>query len=315
VLQPIAPGVWWIAGAAGDADASNHGAISNLLVVRDGRRTWALGSGPSPIYGRLLDAAVRRTSGRPITDVIAPWTRPELVLGAAGLRSARRWAHAEVAAGMRERCPGCIERLARRLGDAAGDLGTDGAPLPDHLLTGPSGRLGPWHWWRLQRSTGSSHNSGADEPQHRVAQTVTLWHLDRAGLWLAPGLLWNDGAPDLRDSTLTDLLAATATLRALADSQAQGTAAQAGRNAIWLGEQGPPASVELIDRHLDYWRKLEAAARLAWDQGVSETSPAPPLDGVAAAWLASPRHALNWQRAWREVEARALAEPGPDRAR
>jgi hypothetical protein len=300
-LQRLAPGVWWVAAAPGDANASNRGAISNLLIVADGRRTWALGSGPSPVHGRALGAAVRRTTGRQITDVIAPWSRPELVLGAAGLPKARWWAHADVAAAMRERCPTCIERLARRLGPAAADLGTAGAPLPDHLLHGASGRLGPWRWWRLQRST-------AEPESHRVAQPVTVWQLERATLWSAPGLLWDDGAPDLRDSGLADLLSATRTLQSLA--------AQTGHRpaTLWLPEQGAPAGPDLIERHLRYWLALGEAARAAWDRGEPETAAAPTeLAGVDAAWLTSPRHALNWQRAWREAEAQALAEPAAPR--
>jgi hypothetical protein len=136
-----------------------------------------------------------------------------------------------------------------------------------------------------------------------------VWHLERANLWAAPGLLWNDGAPDLRDSRLVDLLGATQALHALANHRpARRTPASAGPDVLWLGEQGPPAGPVLIERHLAYWRALGAAARAAWERGDSETLPAPALDGVEAAWLTSPRHALNWQRAWRDAEAQALAD-------
>ena len=80
-IEAVAPGVWWIPGAAGEANATNRGAISNALAVRDGPRLWLLGSGPSAAHGRALGCRLQRLTGRPVSDVIAPWARPELVLG------------------------------------------------------------------------------------------------------------------------------------------------------------------------------------------------------------------------------------------
>jgi hypothetical protein len=301
-LQPNVPGVWRVAGATGDANEANRGAISNLLIVADGPRTWALGSGPSAVYGQALARAVKRATGRSITDVIAPWSRPELVLGSAGMATVRVWSHHEVRQQMRERCTRCVERLAARLGRAASDLGTHAVRLADHEFTGTSGQLGPWRWWRLDRSTAASSD-------HTTPQVVTLWWLARAGLWSAPGLIWTDGAPDLRDSSVTDLIAATQRLQALQDEVA---ATLARPKAIrWLPEQGQPAAPDIVARHLHYWRALQAVAEQAWQRGASETDVSPPLAGVDPTWLASPRHALNWQRAWREAEVRGLTAPAP----
>ncbi|MEX8494177.1 hypothetical protein, partial [Sphaerotilus sp.] len=184
-VQPIAPGVWRIPGAEGDTTPDNRGAISNLLAVRDGRRLWLVGSGPSIAHARALNCHLQRVSGRRVTDVIAPWPRPELVLGQAGLVGARRWAHEDVAGAMQERCPRCMARLRLRLGTAASDLANAVIALPDHRLQGDHGTLGPLRWQRLWRS---------DET------AVTLWSLPRAHLTTAHGLLWSDGAPDLRDA-------------------------------------------------------------------------------------------------------------------
>jgi hypothetical protein len=84
-----ADNLWWVRGARGDADANNRGAVSNLLIVRGRRRVWAIGSGPSPAFGRALGCVVQRDVGQAITDVVSPWPHPELVLGAAGLLRAR----------------------------------------------------------------------------------------------------------------------------------------------------------------------------------------------------------------------------------
>ena len=144
-IRALADGVWLISGSAGDSNAINQGRISNLLAVREGRRLWLLGSGPDARFARALDCQLARQAGRRVSDVIAPWPRPELVLGQGGLPAARRWAHEEVAAAMRERCPQCVERLAQR---RALPAGTPAEPvvLPQRLLRGPTGRRGPWRW-------------------------------------------------------------------------------------------------------------------------------------------------------------------------
>lgn len=327
-LQALAPGVWWVPGAAGDANEHNRGAISNLLVVADGQHTWALGSGPSPAYGRALAQTVARVTGRSITDVIAPWSRPELVLGSSGLPQVRVWSHQEVRQQMHERCTRCVERLAARLGNSSRDLGPHPVRLADHQIAGSSGRLGPWQWWRLDRSTSTSG-------EHTTPQVVTVWWLASARLWAAPGLIWTDGAPDLRDSSVADLIKATTSLQALQDevtttmSHASNSSNPAAASSPWatrtpttlhppdtqatrwLPEQGPLAPPDVVARHLHYWTSLQAAAAQAWQVGASENDAIPSLAGVDPAWLASPRHALNWQRAWREAEASALAAPAP----
>ncbi len=79
---PASPdgGLWWVRGARGDADASNRGVVSNLLIVRDGRRVWAIGSGPSAAFGRALGCVVRRETGHAITDVISAATQQLAVI-------------------------------------------------------------------------------------------------------------------------------------------------------------------------------------------------------------------------------------------
>ncbi|BDI04994.1 hypothetical protein [Sphaerotilus microaerophilus] len=307
-IEAVAPGVWWIPGAAGEANAANRGAISNALAVRDGPRLWLLGSGPTAAHGRALGCRLRRLTGRPVSDVIAPWARPELVLGQAGLRAPRHWAHADVASAMRERCTRCIERLRRRLGEAASDLETAKAPIPQRLLQGAAGRLGPWRWWRLDR--------GADT-------AVTVWWLPRAGLASAHGLLWADGAPDLRDSVVSRF---AHSLRALGDlerdtllaSHRTGRMGSAGRAADtptvtlrWLPEQGGWLTAGAPGRELAHVQALQQAVQAAIARGAVETDPPPPL---AAVWPDAPppdgsdlRQGLNWQRAWREAEQDSFA--------
>lgn len=282
-LQAVATGVWLVPGAYGDTTAENRGAISNLLAVREGQRLWLIGSGPSVAHARALNCQLQRLGGRRVTDVIAPWPRPELVLGQAGLAGARRWAHADVASAMRERCPRCIERLRLRLGTAAADLADARIGLPDHLLQGDHGTLGPWRWQRLQRSGDTA---------------VTRWSLPRARLSTAHGLLWADGAPDLRDADTAYLERAW-----------QQLAAEAPGDVRWVPEQGPVLPSTAAAAHLHYLQALRSAIDDAQARGAPESDPAPALPGVSDAVNQSPRHQLNWQHVWREAEARWMATP------
>lgn len=282
-IEPIAEGVWWVPAAGRETDRTNRGQISNLLLVRDGRWLWALGSGPSPAFGRALACQARERLGQAITDTISPWPRPELVLGAGGIAPARHWAHARVAAAMAQQCPRCVDRLRLQLGDAAIDLGRRPIALPRQLVRGESGRLGPWRWWLVARGAG---------------HWTTVWRLDRSALWSAPGLLWGDAPADARDADITQLATSTAMLAELA--QADGAAAR------WIGEQGAPADAHAPARQRDYWLGLIDTVRSAIERGDAETAPPLAWPGLPAHWAADPQHALNWQRAWRQLEAQVF---------
>lgn len=298
--QSLAPGLWWLPGAAGDSDAGNRGAISNLLLAIDGERTWLIGGGPSLAYGRALAADIGCRLGRTVTDAVAPWPRPELVLGLAGLSDptmaaapVRLWAHADVAAAMDERCSHCVERLALRLAEHADDLGDPRQiPRPDHLLQGAAGEIGPWRWWRIERTPGTA---------------TTVWQHQPSGVVSAHGLSWSDGAPDLRDATLEGILAA---VERLLDLQASLSADPDARPLRWVPEQGPvgtPAARSAPAAQAAYWRALREAVDAALAAGQGETEPPPArLPGVPSELTQGERHALNWQRAWREREDKAF---------
>ncbi|MEK8049335.1 hypothetical protein AACH10_03695 [Ideonella sp. DXS22W] len=302
-IETLGPGLWWVPAQPGEADAANRGQVSNLVLAADppdagpataGARLWLLGSGPSPAFGRRLACQVRRQLGRPITDVVSPWARPELVLGAKGVvagRAVRHWAHAEVARAMAEQCPHCVQRLRARLGTAAVDLGPSPIPRPTALLQGEQGTLGPWRWWRLPRSDG---------------RVVTVWRAQAQAMWFAPGLLsgaGGSGPPDGRDADLALLAASAGRLAELASDTDASSAPR------FLGEQGAPQPADAARQLQAYWLELLAQARAALERGEADTAPAPAWPGLPAGWAGHPWHALNWQRAWRQVEPSVLAAP------
>ena len=296
-FKPAGPGVWWVPARRGEADAANRGQVSNLLLARSGggslARLWALGSGPSPALGAALACQARQRLGLPLTMVISPWARPELVLGVAGVQrvqpDARHAAHAAVAEAMAAQCPHCVDRLGQRLGAAAADLGADPIRLPTLRLQGEHGRLGPFLWWRLARAEG---------------RWVTVWRLRSQPLWLAPGLLTEGSPPDGRDADLAALLPSLQQLAALAQ--------QDGAAARWLGEQGGWMGAGAPLAHAAYWQALKAAVGSAIERGDLEAAAAPALPagpGWSAGWAGHPWHGLNWQRAWRQMEPELLAAP------
>jgi hypothetical protein len=292
-LQPLAPGLWLVKAAPGEVSAANRGRVANLLLAREGGRLWALGSGPSSALGRALACQAWAITGAPVRVLVSPWARPELVLGAAGLRQAAggaalgHWAHADVARAMARRCARCAQRLRQQLGSAAVDLGGRPIALPQHRLQGAQGVLGPWRWWRLWRAPG---------------EAVTVWRWQGAGApawWFAPGLLAGSGLPDGHDADLAMLRHAARQLQALAAAD--------GEAAHWIGDQGGPLAADAPGREANYWDALLAAAAQAIDAGQLDTDPPPVLPGMSADQAAPTRHSLNWQRAWRQVEAAALA--------
>lgn len=288
-LERIALDVWLVPGQPGEADAVNRGQVSNLVLVGDGVRLWALGSGPSPAFGLALACQVKQTLSRAITDVISPWTRPELVLGSNGLGQVRRWAHASVAAAMAEQCPQCVSRLSERLRGAASDLGPSPLPPlppPSQRLQGESGSLGPLDWWRLPRSE---------------QRWVTVWRVRAAPVWIAHGLLNANGPADGRDADLALLAESAERLVTLAATD--------GAAARWIGDQGPVADAGAPQRQADYGRTLLAKAREALLSGVDEAAPPPSWPGLPPGWAVDSLHALNWQRAWRQAEADYFKAP------
>ena len=165
-----------------------------------------------------------------------------------------------------------------------------------------------------------------------------MWQWQQTPLLIAPGLLWDAGAPDARDADIQTLAQSTRQLHQwpqlhqlpqsrqlrqlrqlhpmhLGRPMPPGPAGRASTTVAasptaapptlrWLGEQGPPGPARQPATHLLYWYELVAAVRTAQAQGALETDAAPP---VAHRPANDPQHALNWQRAWRQVEAEALA--------
>jgi hypothetical protein len=284
--------LWLVSGVGREATPLNRGRVVHLLLARHAGRLWLLGSGPSPAFARALRCEVRDRLGQDVAEVANPQARAELVLGNRGFNHAQVWAPAGVVQAMRRHCPACVERLRQRLGPAASDLGHAPLRLPRALPSAiaPAGsaaaaaaaRWGPFEWRLLTRGAGSLTTAW----KHRQAQITAAW-----------GLLWFDGAPDGSDAV----------------PQAMGEALDAllgfaGHDDRFLGDTGPLARRDAVMRQRDYWHELWRRAQAGVAKGLT-WSPARTPDVGEPAWQHDPRHALNWQRAWRLAEDELLAAP------
>ena len=303
MLQPVGRHVWQgVAHVSAGGQGDPSGASVALVVVRDGPRTWLLGSGPTPAFGAALACAVWRDTGHVVTDVINTRAQAELALGNAAFPRARLWALAGVARAMRRQCPQCLARMKARLGAVGDSLQPTAIRVPpfrvdrvdrvdhvdhlhrmDHLgrAGAPTGRLGPFRWWALQRAPGSP----VLVLQHRADRIV-----------IAQGLLWPGAVPDLRDTTLADMRNSLVHLQALAmDHRLVGD----------VGAADPLGSPADVASHLAYLDALQRAVSQALQRGdVEAHAPAAQAlpDFASLAWY-DERHPLNVQRAWRELEA------------
>lgn len=276
----VAPGVWRFPAARGRSNRDNAGRVTQLVVVRDARRTWLIGSGPTPAEGQRLRCTIERTVGQPVTDVVNTRAHPELAMGNAAFAGARHWALPDVAAAMRERCPSCVEALRGQLGAAASALHVDDVRVPTHAVGSASartGRLGPFTWLAWPRAPGE--------------RALVLW-LREKRLVVAQGWLWAGALPDLRETALADVQAGLARLAGIA------------RGQRLLGEQGGVADSAEVEHHRAYLhdlrRHVDAALRRGDD--VESVLGHPFARRYLRIAEDTIQHALNVQRVWRERE-------------
>lgn len=281
-LERVSRHVWRVAAARGEPGPGNGGRVSQLVVVEDGPRLWLLGAGPTPAFGRQLDALLHQQFGRGATDLVITRASPTLALGSAGMAAERAWALDDVARAMAQRCTPCLQHLRQQLGGVDESLHPALIRIPTqwlHLNAGAFARLGPFTAWALPRAAGD--------------RALVLRHAEDR-VMVAQGLLWIAGVPDLRDTDSSMMLASLQRLRRLS------AACQV------LGEQGDVGRVRDIDRHLDYLAHLHQTIDCAQAQGRNEAEPAMLWPGFTPQGEDARLHAMNWQRVWREREALSL---------
>lgn len=290
-LLPVAPGLWRLPAARGEANASNGGLTSQLFIAEDPKNEqglWLVGSGPTPAFAARLACAMQARFGRLPSDVINSRATPELAMGNVVFEPARIWALPEVRALMNKRCQLCQDKLRAKLGPVVGASLVPAAIRTPTETVQASG-LGPFDWLNLDRGMGEH----VLVLRHRSSDTV-----------LAQGLLWAGDVPDLQKSRSDLMLAALQSLQAFAGP------------ALLLGEQGEAeqAASDLpgsLAGHIRYLKQLRALVRASLNAGQALDVQDPALALPAFAGLPSYalRHPLNLQQLWKELEPEVF-QPG-----
>lgn len=79
--QPIAPGVWLIAGAQEMITAANGGAIANIAILDTSEGAVVIDTGPSRRFGMELEAAARALTGKPVVRAYITHIHPDHAFG------------------------------------------------------------------------------------------------------------------------------------------------------------------------------------------------------------------------------------------
>ncbi|NVO05250.1 MAG: MBL fold metallo-hydrolase [Rhodoferax sp.] len=224
----VAPGVFMVAGAAGEPGPDNLGRTGNsgFIVGRTG--VVAIDTGTSYRQGLALLAGIRRVTAKPVVLALVTHARQEFLFGATAFQSQGIPVHMQrQAAGMmRERCDHCLQTLHGLLGADA----MQGTQLfkPDQEFEEPYTRDVAG---RRIRVLGYGHSAGPGDVAVLDEQT---------GVLFAGGLLDYQRIPDVQDSDLPAWSAALQALQALPL-----TAVVPGHGPV-----GPPDAIAAVARYL-----------------------------------------------------------------
>jgi len=120
-VKQVAAGVHVLVGSRDAAHPGNGGAVGNLGFIETPAGAVVVNAGGSYRWGRALIALVTRRTGRPPATAIVTQARPEYVMGMAAFadRGIELIAHEATDRLIARRCPECLRRLLRDLGDDA----------------------------------------------------------------------------------------------------------------------------------------------------------------------------------------------------
>ncbi len=231
--QQVAPGVYLLPGASGEADVANQGRIGNVGFIVGEAGVLVINTGTSFRHGQALLQAIRRVTDKPIVLALVTHTRPEFLLGAAAFQAQGIPVHMHHAAAelMRGRCERCLKKLQTLLGTDA----MQGSVIfkPDAEFTQASAVAG---MGRNIQVLYFGHSSGPGDVAVLDVATGTLF---------AGGLLDNQRIPDVQDGDATGWHSALQSLHKLPIRQI-------------VPGHGAVGSMALVDDTGRYLSQLEA---------------------------------------------------------
>lgn len=274
MLSPLAPGIYASAVERHDLPLSP----SVVAIGPDG--VLVVDPGPNLNHGRRLIAAIRRLTALPVRWVVNSHPHPWQVLANAAFAELRPraafLASTATADAMRSRCDVCRRLLVSELGAAA--MADTDIVLPRPALQHGAVLDAAGFRWQVRIFAGA----------HSASDTVL--YAPALQLLCGGGLVTGDHVPDLRDGSLTGWRAALRALAALPATVVVGSVVGA-----------PQRSLAPTLAYLD---SLDDAIRQALARGVDAADATRAVPGHAfRRWRGFvPRHALNVQRAWLELE-------------
>lgn len=276
--QPVAPGVFLLAGLPGDVGPENLGRIGNAAFVVGPTGVLAVNAGVSRRDGEALLAAIRRTTPLPVRGLLLTHAMQEFIFGATAFQDAGVpvLMHRSATRLMAGRCETCLKALVRQLGDDA--MAGSRVPRADHVFDTVDAATALPDIGRplqllaadgLAASPGDSalFVPGIDPAGHATGGTPND---SSGGTLIAGALLDAHTIPDVQDSDLAGWHARLAALGRLPV-----------RHVIaGHGPAGAAAQIDTVERYL---RQLEArtAALLQAGTALSEVADAAELPAYA----------------------------------
>lgn len=231
--EEVAPGVYMLRGSGGEVEPANLGRVGNAGFVVGEGGVIAVDTGTSLQHGRLLLAAIRTVTDKPVKLAVVTHTRQEFLFGAAAFqeRGIPVAMHRQTAGLMKSRCDTCLRRLKQQLG---------AAPMRGTVLAEPDQVFDAGHVSTLigrpVELLWYGHSSGPGDTGVLDLQTGTLF---------AGGLLDVQRVPDVQDA---DLAGWQSALKALGERPIRRV----------VPGHGPAAGPEVIGQVAGYLGRLEA---------------------------------------------------------
>lgn len=231
--EEVAPGVYMLRGSGGEVEPANLGRVGNAGFVVGEGGVIAVDTGTSLQHGRLLLAAIRTVTDKPVKLAVVTHTRQEFLFGAAAFqeRGIPVAMHRQTAGLMKSRCDTCLRRLKQQLG---------AAPMRGTVLAEPDQVFDAGHVSTLigrpVELLWYGHSSGPGDTGVLDLQTGSLF---------AGGLLDVQRVPDVQDA---DLAGWQSALTALGERPIRHV----------VPGHGPAAGPEVIGQVAGYLGRLEA---------------------------------------------------------
>lgn len=277
VLQAIADGVYAIPGRGVVPARDNCGRSANGFVAVGPGGAILIDPGPSLREGLALKRVLAHKLQRPVVALIDTHAHPENVMAAVAFPKVPVIASDLTAGLMAERCPRCLARLKREVGED-GMRGTE-IVLPTRTVPQSDTRVIGGRSLRILRFE-HAHVRG----DLAVLDTAT-------GTLFAGGLAVSGFVPEMGESSLAGWRKAIAELTALAPRRTV-----PGHGKAAAGDPLAETRAYLDDVTAFVRRELKGGADLASALERADMPTYRPWTGYGQ------RHLLNVQRAWQELE-------------